>query len=226
MLYCSKITKTYGSKTVLNEFSVDTGSSSAVALLGPNGAGKSTLADILIGLKPADQGFFRFKNENVSPAIQFQNVPMFSNLSLYDNVILFCRIHGIVVVPDEIERTLETWKLREVSSVFAKNLSGGQSQSLAIMLATIGNPNFVILDEPMNNLDPSARAKLREHIIRMRANGVNVLLISHDLAEVANISDFFIFMKSGFNAFSGTLSDIEQTFHTKSLDVAYAKIME
>jgi len=226
MLHCEKISKRYGSKLVLNEFSVDTGESTAVALLGPNGAGKSTLADILIGLKASDSGTFKFKNENISPAIQFQNVPVFSNLSLYDNVVLFCHIHSITFQPEDINKQIEKWKLSDVRNTFAKNLSGGQSQSLAIMLATIGTPNFIILDEPMNNLDPSARARLREHITRLQNSGVHILMISHDLAEATNIANFFIFMRSGRCLFAGTRADIQKKYMTDSIDLAYTRIMD
>jgi ABC-2 type transport system ATP-binding protein len=219
------MTMRYGDNLALNAFSIDTGQFSSVALLGPNGAGKSTLADILVGLKKPNDGSYQFKKNNIIPAIQFQNVPLFPTLSVSDNVALYREIHGIASDLDKTLDRLSRWNLIDKLEIPTKALSGGQKQSLAIVLALIGKPNFIILDEPMNNLDPSARSKLRRNIEELREDGVDVLLISHDLAEVANVAEYFVFMKEGENAFSGTMSEIEAKFGAASLEVAYQEVM-
>ncbi len=224
MLICDNISKSFGQKKALDGFSANTKKAKAVALLGSNGSGKSTLANILIGLKKVDFGNFQIAVENINKAMQFQNAPIFQTLNLYDNFVIFCALYQVDSSKSKIDELLHEYSLFDQRKTLAKNLSAGQKQSLSIALCLIASPNFIIFDEPMNNLDPIARINMRERILKLKKQGVNILFISHDLAEISNIADYYLFIKSGSLLASGSLKEIYKKTDSVSIEAAYAKL--
>ncbi len=226
MFSCENLTKSYGAKRALDNFSVDCKQAKLIALLGPNGAGKSTLADILVGLKKPDSGEYKIKINNPKMAAQFQNAPIFQSLNLYDNFALFCASFGVEYTKEQIEEIMQKYSLFEQRNILAKNLSNGQKQALSIALALIAKPNFIIFDEPMNNLDPKMRLKIRRQILELKDSGANILLISHDLAEIDQMAEYYIFIKQGSLVIAGSKEEICQQYKSSSLEEIYSKIYQ
>lgn len=226
MLVCNNISRSYGNRKALDGFSADTKKARVVALLGPNGAGKSTLAEILVGLKKADSGEFSINVKNMNKAMQFQNAPVFQALSLFDNFVLFCTLYEVDSSSNRIEAILEDYGLIEQKNILAKNLSNGQKQTLSIALSLIASPNFIILDEPMNNLDPLARVKMRNRILQLKRQGIYILLISHDLAEISRMADYYLFIGQGRNLAAGSMKEICKTYEVTSIEDAYSRIYQ
>lgn len=226
MIRCDHLTKYYGKKRVLQDINFDAGNARVLALLGPNGAGKTTLADILIGLKRPSSGEYVFNREFDRRAVQFQNIPLLEYLSVRDNVKFFSRVFDLTVSNSEIDKYLEEWNLIESRDTRVKKISGGQKQALSILIALLNQPEFLILDEPMNNLDPQMRVKVRNKIIKMKENGTFILYISHDLAEIGNFADRFVFVENGMSVCEGTENEIISQQKTSSLEEAYLKIFE
>jgi ABC-type sugar transport system ATPase subunit len=220
VLSIRNLTKRFGGLVAVNDFSWDVNPGEVVALLGDNGAGKSTLIKCVSGVHQADAGEIRFQGQPchyTSPidarrdGIEtiYQDLALANNLDVPANIFLgremkTSHLGGLVKTLDEKRM------LREAEAGLAaldihfpnltlpiESLSGGQRQAVAIARAVYWNARLMIMDEPTNNLGVPEQHKVQELILKLRDQGVPVILITHTMPDVFAVSDRIVVMHRG-----------------------------
>ena len=209
------ITKTFGAVRALTNVNLEVRAGEIVALVGDNGAGKSTLIKVLSGVQGADSGAIEFKGQHVtidSPAKArelgiatiYQDLALCDNLDVVANLFLG-REEGRFFMSEEAMERHAWGLLRQLSAripsvrVPIASLSGGQRQTVAIARALVGDPALVILDEPTAALGVEQTAEVLNLVRRLRDQGLGVILISHNMADVQAVSDRVAVLRLGRN---------------------------
>ncbi|MCQ9344095.1 ATP-binding cassette domain-containing protein [Corynebacterium kozikiae] len=208
---CKDLSITYSGNIVLDGFSMTVNPGRVHALLGRNGAGKSTCFRMILGLEDRGQGQITIMGEpRTRSSLNYIgasiNGPAFyGRLSARDNI----RIHAklLNVSTDEIDAALSAVGLENTGKKKARSFSTGMKARLALATAMLGRPAILILDEPQNGLDPQGIADLRTLIRHWAQMGGTVLISSHQLGEVAKLTDDITILAGGRDVFSGSLED-------------------
>jgi|GEM_PF-755521 len=209
------VTKSFGAVKALQSVDFDVYAGEVVAVVGDNGAGKTTLVKILAGDHKASSGEVLYKGEPVvinSPADSrelgiatvFQDLALCDNLDVVANLFLGREVGDMAL--DEVEMEQRSWALlRQLSAKLPTvrtpiaSLSGGQRQTVAIARSLVGEPTVVILDEPTAALGVAQTAEVLNLIERLRENGLGVVLISHNMADVQAVADRVVVLRLGRN---------------------------
>jgi D-xylose transport system ATP-binding protein len=223
-----KINKSFGPVDVLHDVDLDLHAGEVMALIGDNGAGKSTVVKCIGGTYTIDSGevFFEGKAVHVhSPRdsaalgieIVYQDLALCDNLDIVQNMFLGRERHKSVLL-DEISmekaarETLDSLSVRTVQSVRQRvaSLSGGQRQTVAIAKSVLWNSKVVLLDEPTAALGVAQTAQVLDLVRRLADQGIAVLLISHNMLDVLQVSDRVAAMYLGRMAAIVKRSDVDQ----------------
>ncbi|MGW0754917.1 ABC transporter ATP-binding protein [Streptomyces sp. NPDC002814] len=190
-------------------------------LLGPNGAGKTTLLRVLATAVPADSGAFTVLGQDPSTTSGRQEVrrnlgylpqtpgfhPDFTSFEFVDYVAILKELTDRAARHREVRRVLECVDLSDVRSKRIKKLSGGMRQRVALAAALVGDPGFLVLDEPTVGLDPEQRMRFRE-LIATAGEGRTVLLSTHQTEDVAMLCHRVLVMAGGTIRFDGTPAEL------------------
>ena len=202
------VTKSYGCINAVSDFNYEFKDGSLVAMLGPSGCGKSTCLNMICGLITPTDGkiYFGDRLANDVPPEQrnvgmvFQEYALYPHLTVYQNIIF--PLENQKVPKDEMRRrAMEVARMVDITHLLDRKpraLSGGQRQRVAIARALVKNPQVLLLDEPLSNLDARLRLQTREEIRRLqRLTGVTTIFVTHDQDEAMSIADSIIVMKNG-----------------------------
>jgi D-xylose transport system ATP-binding protein len=204
----------FGGNQALNDVSINLYPGEVVGLLGHNGAGKSTLIKVLSGAYKSDSGQIFVEGNEVKinnpqdsqkHGIEtiYQSLALADNLDAVANVFLGReKVNGVVLDEDTMEvearKVLDRLRVKIPSlRVPVSNMSGGQRQTVAIARAVYFKAKVLIMDEPTAALGPEETQKVGELIKALKAEGVGIFLISHDLHDVSDLSDRLTVMKNG-----------------------------
>lgn len=202
------LTKKFGNTTAVNDLSVTIESGKLVALLGPSGCGKSTILNMLSGILPVTEGKIWFDERDVTAlppekrnvGLVFQNYALYPHMTVQENICFPLEIKRIPK-KQRIERAAELAELVRIPDLLGRKpgeLSGGQQQRVAIARALAKEPQLLLLDEPLSNLDAKLRVEMREEILRIqRASQVTTVFVTHDQEEASSIADEVILLKLG-----------------------------
>lgn len=211
------VSKKFKGKQVLKDISFTIESGSVCGLLGINGAGKSTLMKLLYGLEQKDQGQItydgRVKTDRKNIGALIENPAIYGNLSALDNLMTKALLFNIS--KDRIQQVLSIVGLSSTGKKRAAKFSIGMKQRLGIGMAILTHPNFLILDEPTNGLDPDGREELMNLIMRLKDDGVTILISSHLLNEIHQVTDKIVILNDGVIALENKNDDsvdIEKMF--------------
>ncbi len=194
--------KTYGATTALDGVDIEVRPGTVHGLLGPNGAGKSTLLRSLLGLVRLDAGDIEVEGVIAG----FVEVPgAYPYLTGRQNLEVLVRLDDH---PGDVAQALAQVDLTGRADSKVSGWSLGMRQRLAIAAALLRSPDVLLLDEPANGLDPRAARTLRELVRGLAADGLTVLLSSHDLPEVEAICDDVTVLVGGRVAWTGTMTDL------------------
>lgn len=191
----ANVHKRYGDVLALRGISFEIKKGEVFGLLGPNGAGKTTTIEILVGLRPPDEGSVRVcgldptrESEELKQRIgaQLQGTVLPDKMTVEEALWLFASFYKQSV---PIESLLESFGLAEKRRAYFDVLSGGQKQRLALALALVNNPELVLLDEPTVGLDAMVRRDIYAVIERFRSEGRTVLLTTHYIEEAERLCD-------------------------------------
>ena len=190
-----------GGRIVLNRLDATINTSGITALIGPNGAGKSVTLRIIDGLLQPDSGTIAFGDrpaQDVRRALVFQR-PGLLRASVARNVALALIPWKMSrqVVAQRVGHALVAVGLDDRANEGARRLSGGEQQRLALARAWVTEPELLLLDEPTASLDPGATEVIERLIISMAQNGTKVVLVSHNLGQVARLAEDIIVMSNG-----------------------------
>ena len=180
----------YGRSLVLNDVSIQIGQGDIYGLVGRNGSGKTTLLRILTGLIQNFSGTVFVKKTDGHEsrfAVIINDPSLFLNMSAFEN--MKEQGHLLSLHDDnQIEEVLNTVGLADSNDKPVKNFSLGMTQRLKLAMALLQRPDILILDEPMNGLDPDGIADLRELLLRLHENGMTILISSHILSELEQVA--------------------------------------
>jgi D-xylose transport system ATP-binding protein len=209
------ISKNFGAVSALTDVDLDVHAGEVVALVGDNGAGKSTLVKILAGVHQPTSGTIAFDGEHVAlsdPATAlglgiatvFQDLALCENLDVVANIFLGRELNPVRL--DEVSMEIRAWTLlNELSARIPSvrepvaSLSGGQRQTVAIARSLLTEPKLILLDEPTAALGVAQTAEVLDLIERVRARGLGVIVISHNMEDVRAVADRIVVLRLGRN---------------------------
>ena len=198
MVRISNVSKSYGQQLALDQVTIPIKRGQICGLVGENGAGKTTLLRILCGLSIPTEGEIEV-SKNLKIGSLIEAPALYQNLSAYDNLKYLGLQLGLDQLNSRVEEVLDIIGLATVSKKKkSKNFSLGMRQRLAIGMAILDQPDFLILDEPINGLDPSGIKEVRKLLLKLKEKqGMTVLISSHLLSELEQIADYFVMMSKG-----------------------------
>ena len=214
------LSSAYGSTRVLRDVSLDAGKGEVVSLIGPSGSGKSTLLRVLIGLTPPTAGEVSIAGEKVNyrnrrsvKAVRDRMSIVFQQYNLFQNMTV---LRNVTVAPIKIKKRpraeaeqdamslLERVGMAERKDVYPDELSVGQQQRVAIARALATNPEILLLDEVTSALDPERVNEVLDTIRALTSEGITMLIVSHEMAFVREVSTRIAMMDEGRIVESGS----------------------
>jgi D-xylose transport system ATP-binding protein len=224
VLSLTGISKRFGAVQALTDIHLTVGAGEVVALVGDNGAGKSTLVKIIAGVYHPDGGTITLNGRQVEVrgpdeaqslgiATVFQDLALCDNLDVVANLFLGQERNRWGWL-DEAHMEKESWRLlRSLSAKIPSvripiaALSGGQRQTVAIARSLVGNPRIVMLDEPTAALGVAQTAEVLNLVERLRDQGLGVILVSHNMADVQAVADRIVVLRLGRNGAEFRIED-------------------
>lgn len=221
MIEVKNLTKKYGENTAVSNISFNIEEGKVYGLLGPNGAGKSTTMNIITGCLSATDGSVTVDGADIcddakkakrSIGYLPEIPPLYNDLTPLEYLTFVAEAKGLKrsAVQDDVERVMQETQITDVSERIIKNLSKGYRQRVGIAQALIGDPAYIILDEPTVGLDPLQIIEIRK-LIRSLSKNRTVILSSHILAEVQEVCDEIIIISHGKIAACGTEKELRNS---------------
>lgn len=219
MLETKNLCKTFRKQSVVQNISLSVPKYAIYGLLGPNGAGKSTTLKMITGMLIPTSGEIYFdghkwtRQDLHSIGALIESPPLYENLTARENLQVRTTVLGLPT--SRIDEVLHVVELENTDRKKAREFSMGMKQRLGIAIALLNHPKFLILDEPMNGLDPFGIQELRKLILSFPAKGITVILSSHILSEVSQIADHVGVISGGVLGYQGELNkddDLEDLF--------------
>lgn len=203
-----RIKKSFGAVDALKEVSLTIRDGEFVSLLGPSGCGKTTLLRIIAGLETATSGDVRIGGKSViglppkdrGLAMVFQNYAVFPHMTVYENVAFGLRMQKADAsrVKKQVEKAAALLHIEPYLDRYPNKLSGGQRQRVAVARALAVEPQVLLMDEPLSNLDALLRLEMRTELKAvLQASGTTTVYVTHDQTEAMGLSDRIAVMYNG-----------------------------
>ena len=213
------VVKRYGTATAVDRISFSIGKGELVTFLGPSGCGKTTSLRLIAGLELPSEGQVRIAGRDVSrdPASErnvgmvFQSYALFPHMTVLDNVAYGPTIRGVAKAEarSQAHAILDQVGLAGLEARLPSELSGGQQQRVAVARAIVQQPDVLLFDEPLSNVDAKLRRKVRAEIRDLQQRfGLTAVYVTHDQEEALAVSDRIVVMKMGQIAQIGTPSEL------------------
>ncbi len=222
-LELDNVSKSFLDVPVVQELSFTVESGQVVGLLGPNGAGKTTTLRMILDILRPDKGKISFDGQKINRKIRTrigylpEERGIYQKYRVIDVLTYMARLKNMPRSKSKVEaiRQLDRMNLVDYVDTPVNHLSKGMQQRLQFIVATIHNPDLVILDEPFWGLDPQNQELVREKIRTFRKEGKAILLSTHQLNEAEALCDYFIMLDEGKTVLRGTLEELRKKFHQK-----------
>jgi lipopolysaccharide export system ATP-binding protein len=222
LLRASNLAKSYKSRPVLRDLSLEVSSGEVVGLLGPNGAGKTTAFYMIVGLTPCERGEIRLDDADIGRLPMHrraqlglgylpQEPSVFRKLSVEDNImaILETRPKLDAAARDErLEELLEELHISHVRQSLGMSLSGGERRRVEIARALAADPRFMLLDEPFAGVDPLSVGDIQRIIKHLSGRGIGVLITDHNVRETLGICERAYIVSQGVVIAAGSADQI------------------
>jgi multiple sugar transport system ATP-binding protein len=216
---------TRGKTSALKNIDLEIDPGSFFVLLGPSGCGKSTLLNIIAGIEKPTSGEISFGDQVVvsvdkkiflSPkerdvAMVFQSYALYPHMTIFNNIAFPLNIAGLKKdeIKEKVEKTSEILQLKNLLNAKPKELSGGQRQRVALGRAIIRNPNVLLLDEPLSNLDALLRISMRSELKQIqRQLNITTIFVTHDQTEAMSLGDKIAVLNESLVLQTGTPDEI------------------
>lgn len=207
-------------KPVLKDVSLSVPKGSIFGFLGANGAGKSTTMKMLIGSIPDEHNAIQIFNQKLSLLYPegfnrigslIDTAAFYDHLSGWDNLLIISKLRSLP--SSECERVLHLVGLWENRMMKMKKYSLGMKQRLAIAITLLGKPDLLILDEPVNGLDPNGMLEVRELLIKLnKEDGITIFISSHLLQEIEKMITHLAIISHGEIRFTGSMKDLNERY--------------
>ncbi|MFZ7230560.1 LPS export ABC transporter ATP-binding protein [Avibacterium avium] len=221
-LYAEHLAKSYKSRKVVSDVSLNVKSNEIVGLLGPNGAGKTTTFYMVVGLVQQDEGKIRIDDEDISllpmhdrarKGVGYlpQEASIFRRLSVYDNLMAVLEIRKDLNAQQRRERAeelIEEFNIGHIRDNLGQSLSGGERRRVEIARALAANPKFILLDEPFAGVDPISVIDIKKIIMDLRDRGLGVLITDHNVRETLDVCERAYIVSAGKMIATGTPEEV------------------
>ncbi len=202
------VVKTFGPVRAIDDVSLRIEKGELFFLLGPSGCGKTTLLRMIAGFYQPDRGRILFDNKDVSyvpphernTGMVFQNYALWPHMNVRENLAFGLEMHRVSAQErrERVERALEMVQMGEYADRSPNQLSGGQQQRVALGRALVLEPDVVLMDEPLSNLDAKLRLEMREQIKRLHEQlDVTMVYVTHDQSEALSMAERMVIMRQG-----------------------------
>ena len=219
VLQLKQINKYFGRSHVIKDVNIDFEKGHFVTFLGPSGCGKTTLLRMVAGFYEPDDGEILLNGKRIerippysrNTAMVFQEYALFPHMNVFDNVSYGLRVKNRP--KEEIERrvkeALDLMQLKGMEDRFPNQMSGGQQQRVAVARAIVMNPEVLLLDEPLSNLDAKLRESVRVELRDIQKKmGLSTIYVTHDQSEALSMSDMIVILKGGVVHQTGSPQEI------------------
>lgn len=214
------IHRNYGKKEVLKGVTFQIDSSEIVGLIGKNGAGKSTLFKVITGILKQKSGTVKILDQEVSSKNRkifqqvgclIEQVSLYPHLTGYEHIQIVAKLTD-TKIDEHVETLISTLKMNSYIHNKTKTYSQGMKQRLGILLTVLNKPKLLLLDEPLNGLDPEGVYEIRTFLLNIcHQEGMSLLISSHILSEMQIFCDRFLFLKDGVISKDLTKSDLKNS---------------
>ena len=223
MIEIKNLSKSYQKFKALDRLNLSIGKGEIFGFIGPNGAGKSTTIKILTGLLKPSEGSATIDGIDCSSSAKElrykvgympDNFGVYEGLKVWEYLDFFCAAYRIPKKSrqDTIEHVLDITSSQRIKEFRMEALSKGMKQKAGLAKTLLHDPSVVILDEPSSGLDPRARIEMRELIKKLKVMGKTVMVSSHILSELSEISDQIGILEKGVLLASGTVDSVMKKF--------------
>ena len=225
------LTKSFSGRKVINELSFEVNKGEVFALLGHNGAGKSTTIDLVLGLKSQDEGNATILGMDAAKhrkkvfekvGVQLQHTEYQNMMTVEEACMEYASLYE---KPSDYKALLHSFGLSDLKKSYINKLSGGEKQKLSVVLALIGNPEIVFLDELTTGLDVAARREVWRTLKHLKEKGLTIFLTTHYMEEAQALCDHVCIIKSGEKVIEGTIAEIVKASGKTDLEEAYLYFM-
>ena len=202
------VSKIYGDHRAVSDFTLEIAQGEFLVLLGPSGCGKTTTLRMIAGFVEPSAGRILFGDRDVTDlppyhrntGLVFQGYALFPHLSVFDNVAFGLRMRRLerAAIEKRAREALRLVRLEALGERMPKQLSGGQQQRVALARALVIEPEILLLDEPLSNLDAKLREEVRVEIRQLqRRLGLTTVMVTHDQEEALSVADRLVVMSNG-----------------------------
>ena len=225
------LTKSFSGRKVINDLSFEVYKGEVFALLGHNGAGKSTTIDLILGLKSPDEGNATILGMDAvkhrkkifeKVGVQLQHTEYQNMMTVEEACMEYASLYK---KPSDYKELLHSFGLSDLKKSYINKLSGGEKQKLSVVLALIGNPEIVFLDELTTGLDVAARREVWRTLKQLKEKGLTIFLTTHYMEEAQALCDYVCIIKSGEKVIEGTIAEIVNASGKTDLEEAYLYFM-
>ncbi len=214
-----KVTKRFGRVTALHEVSLVFEDGEFTALLGPSGSGKTTLLYIIAGIYKPTSGRIYFGSRDVTNlppnkrniGLVFQNYALYPHMTVFDNIAFPLKLRKLPreKIEEKVREVAKLLHIEELLDRYPSQLSGGQQQRVAMARALVKEPDVLLLDEPLSNLDALLRVKIRAELKRLQKDlGITTIYVTHDQAEALAMADTIVVIDKGVVQQVGTPDEV------------------
>lgn len=226
------LTKSFSGRKVINDLSFEVNKGEVFALLGHNGAGKSTTIDLILGLKSPDEGNTTILGMDAAKhrkkvfekvGVQLQHTEYQNMMTVEEACIEYASLYE---KPLDYKTLVHSFGLSDLKKSYINKLSGGEKQKLSVVLALIGNPEIVFLDELTTGLDVAARREVWRTLKHLKEKGLTIFLTTHYMEEAQALCDRVCLIKSGEKVIEGTIAEIVKASGKTNLEEAYLYFMD
>lgn len=221
-LYAKNLAKSYKSRQVVRDVSIEVSTGQIVGLLGPNGAGKTTTFYMIVGLVPLDKGSIFIDQINVSfqpmherarQGIGYlpQEASIFRKLSVYENLMAILQTRKNISTQQReqiADELLDDFNINHIRNSLGMSLSGGERRRVEIARALAANPKFILLDEPFAGVDPISVNDIKKIIYQLKERGIGVLITDHNVKETLDVCEKAYIVSHGELIAAGTAQEV------------------
>ena len=208
VLQLKKINKYFGKTHVIKDVDIDFEKGHFVTFLGPSGCGKTTLLRMVAGFYEPDEGEILLKGKRIerippygrNTAMVFQEYALFPHMNVFENVSYGLRVKHKPKeeIETRVKEALSLMQLKGMEDRYPNQMSGGQQQRVAVARALVMNPDLLLLDEPLSNLDAKLRESVRVELRDIQKKmGLSTIYVTHDQSEALSMSDMIVVLKGG-----------------------------
>lgn len=225
-LKISNVSKSYGSKKVVDNINLEINKPGVFGLLGTNGAGKTTTIRMLLGILKKDEGEITWNGKEVERKhVNFGYLPeergIYPKAKVYNQLMYFARLKGMNI--KEADKSIRFWmkklEVEQYSDMLAEKLSKGNQQKVQFITAIVHNPELIVLDEPFSGLDPVNTELLRNVIIELIEQGKYIIMSAHQMSVVEEFCTDILILDKGKTVLQGNLMQIKDNYPVNKLEI-------